>query len=796
MKWLKWFKQQKKDTYLTEDLWISDLKRQGRSGFSLIRDNKYEVRQQRNSINMTLKEHVFAWSEIPDKYYNDCVISCRIKLDSNYNAGGILFRQVNEDNFYYFLVSSKGYFRFDALFNGGPITILPWMLGDFNPEDPISLKIIIHGNNFIFLINGDWVGEATGEYFSSGQLGFCGQNFSTESVECCLQSFRVDSLPVNVEKEYTRWNEVASIPAENRLRLAKAFHTIDNLSSAIYQFRQAMKTEALDVADLKIFLQLLITRQFYKEAIPVAKRLIELDKGLDTYLDMASIYYLDNDFANLLSVLAGREDEYDQNDRYWSLIGHAYHMLGYQDKSAEAYLKAFSINNQVPLYALNAAKSYEILEEWDLAEDYYAKAGKEFFLQEAWNDLEWVLLRLEAVAADNPKTEYIRSIIDYHEGRLEEAEESFDAQLASDDYDSQIPYLKALLLQQQGKEEEALTFFEKAVALEDDVFEYWYKLAETQYSVGIDGNDSLAKALELKGDNPWALNLAGKITGDTSYFEKAYMEAKHESVLAVNWASELIKMNKHKEAYDILKAFPENPEALNQVGNILVNEESYEEAIKFYNKAISLAPDEPYYRDNIISAALYLDQFSLAEEHLRFLLDLRPDYTTMFWAGRISSRIGDYPRALVALRESLKLNPSFKEARMSLVQLYMSRLKYEEARNELKELLMQLPDDESVKKLQEKLRVVSEDRYECDCCHREWWVPKNLPEEKPLRLRGELPDHVPAGECPECKAIYCIGCIKDHLVEGRPYCLKCNVPLKLGRSALRYLIRTGIENEP
>jgi len=795
MKWLKWFKKPQKKSHVSEELLRIDLKHPGRSGFSFSEKEQFELQGGKGYVDLCLNtSHLFAWSEINDRVFQDFVLSGTLSLDAPYSAAGFLFRQVNEDNFYYFLVSNKGYCRFDVLFNGGPITLLPWMALEEDLTKEVEIRIIAHGNNFVFFVNNRWVAEVSAEYFKTGQVGFTGQNFSDDKVVCRLRELTLESRPIRVETEYTRWNEVVQIPPEDRARLAKAFFQSNNLSSAIFQYRKAVNEGDLSQEDLRLFLQALMVQEFYTEAHQVADLILQKGFHHETYLDKGHLYYLQNSFAPLKTHLQQKGDLFQEDHRYWSLMGHAHHMLGDQRQSAEAYKRAFELNSSVPLYALNSAKSFELLEEWDQAEELYVQAGREFFIQESYEDLEWVLMRLEDVAKDDPRTDFIRGIMAYHNRQWGEAEALFDQLLQGPQYDSRVPFLKGQILQARGDVSEAHDFYIKAASLDEEDVSYQFKVAETAFLLGKDCREPLEKALTLDPENPWVLNLAGKVWGEADYFKKAYEAAPQEASLAVNWASMLVQQNQVEEGIGILEKFPEDPEAVNQLGNIYVNQEDYPKGLALYKRAVKLAPENGDYHTNLLSVALYTDQFSLAEEHLRILLDIRPDDNTLFWAGRISAKIGDYPRALLSFREALSLNPRFREARISLIQLYLGRFQYKEAKEETELLLEQFPENQEGLHFLQRIRNATEYSLHCGQCQREWWVPKNLPEESPLRLRGELPDHVPAGQCPTCNEIYCIQCAKEHLKEGRLYCHKCDEPLKLSRSDLRYLIRTGIDS--
>ena len=79
--------------------------------------------------------------------------------------------------------------------------------------------------------------------------------------------------------------------------------------------------------------------------------------------------------------------------------------------------------------------------------------------------------------------------------------------------------------------------------------------------------------------------------------------------------------------------------------------------------------------------------------------------------------------------------------------------------------------------------------YRCSGCGREWWVPREVPRQGRLVVRGEPPGQAPAGVCPVCGRIYCVGCASEHVVDSRLTCAVCGEPLKLSDQRLVYLFR-------
>ena len=77
-------------------------------------------------------------------------------------AFGIMFRCVNDSNFYMLLISDKGQFRFDVVFNGTQIPLLGWTKIPENKnkkqsKDLVPLQIIANGTNFSIIINNQYV---------------------------------------------------------------------------------------------------------------------------------------------------------------------------------------------------------------------------------------------------------------------------------------------------------------------------------------------------------------------------------------------------------------------------------------------------------------------------------------------------------------------------------------------------------------------------------------------------------------------------------------------------------------
>ncbi|MHB1357428.1 MAG: hypothetical protein ACYCZF_15785 [Anaerolineae bacterium] len=89
------------------------------------------------------------------------------------NAFGIVLRYVDVDNFYVFVASSDGYYRF-AYYQDNVLTdVVPWTTSDeINMGDSNNkLSVACQGNRFILSINGTVVEDVTDDTFTSGEIG-------------------------------------------------------------------------------------------------------------------------------------------------------------------------------------------------------------------------------------------------------------------------------------------------------------------------------------------------------------------------------------------------------------------------------------------------------------------------------------------------------------------------------------------------------------------------------------------------------------------------------------------------
>jgi tetratricopeptide (TPR) repeat protein len=190
------------------------------------------------------------------------------------------------------------------------------------------------------------------------------------------------------------------------------------------------------------------------------------------------------------------------------------------------------------------------------------------------------------------------------QGNYEEAITYFDKALAIDPNYKEALNGKGDALVDQGNYEEAITYFDKALAIDPN-----YKLALNNkgYALGGQGNYEEAityydKALAIDPNYKTALNNKGYALGGQgnyeeaiTYFDKALAIDPNYKEALTNKGYALGGQGNYEEAITYFdKALAIDPnlkEALNGKGDALVDQGNYEEAITYYDKALAIDPN-------------------------------------------------------------------------------------------------------------------------------------------------------------------------------------------------------------
>ena len=89
------------------------------------------------------------------------------------NGYGLIFRQVDNQNFYFFGISADGHWRFDRAQAGALVTLVDWTPTSAIDKNSMTDYLLVRavGSSFSFFINGVKVGAYVDGTFSAGNIG-------------------------------------------------------------------------------------------------------------------------------------------------------------------------------------------------------------------------------------------------------------------------------------------------------------------------------------------------------------------------------------------------------------------------------------------------------------------------------------------------------------------------------------------------------------------------------------------------------------------------------------------------
>jgi Flp pilus assembly protein TadD len=322
--------------------------------------------------------------------------------------------------------------------------------------------------------------------------------------------------------------------------------------------------------------------------------------------------------------------------------------------------------------------------------------------------------------------------------------------------------------------------------------------------LGRNPSAALERALSLAPGDPWSNNLAGQLrleasdpAGALEFLRKAQEAAPEEEDIAVNLSEALSLAGRHEEALEVIEPSDGEAEtsarAANQQGNVLTRQGEYALAVRAYETAIRLDPDNPTYKENCASACIEVDMVHRAEELLAQVEPEHPSASVYNLLGNVAVLKGERARAEEAYLAGLARDPKNPDLAVNLAMLHRERGNFDKAKELLLSVLSSTPAHARARQLLSRIRDEREQRLSCDSCGREWWVPKALPPQPPIRVRGEPPADAPGGRCPKCGKLFCVACASAHVREMRFYCPDDDEYLKLSEDSLKWLLARIIE---
>ncbi len=749
------------------------------------------------ALRLQLKRsNLFAWVLFSPYRYRNFVTEMQIQCspENGHSAAGLLFRYINDENYYYALVSNRGYFRFDVVFNGNPTPLIPWLEVPF-PEGSSSYKfrIIAHNSSFSFYLEDQWIAETADESFDTGVLAFAGQNYDQEQyAEFALTHMLLESRPVEVEVWYDRWTKEIPVAPKQRLCLAERLYGQGHFTGALVQLRRALHQSPLDKDGMFLLAETYLNLGMYQEALEQIELCLRQDSAhKEAQLEKANLLYLQNRFLDTRRYVEQIIDSFPQNAPLWNLYGNAEYAMGRWSEAAQKYLKAVELNNEVPIFQLNTARALDRSGDPAQAGIYYAEASRLFFRQEAFDELPFIFEQIKRIDPYNPSVAAVQGKLLFQEGSIEAAEEIFQSLIKKGEAESEIEFLQGLLYMQRGVYAEAVHCFNVAIESVPDFYLYWLKRAECEYLMGSDPREALSKARELQPEDGWVHNLSGLIKMEQGEYEAArglledaYSLLPEETEVVINYSEVKFQTEGLDAALEVFNE--KDGPSFNQIGNLYAKSDRLEDATEAYRRAVQLNPEEPVFRENLAAALWDGGYINGAEEQLASLLESTPTVRGYELITKIAMEKGEYQRAFAASGAGLDMDPDSLQLKLLHAQSALHTGAMEASRMEAEQLL----DTELKAEAQEvinRIRDITEEHFECAECGREWWVPRDIPEQSQVRLYGEPPGEMPAGICPSCGRVYCVACASGHMENQRFVCASCGEALKLAKNGLKYL---------
>lgn len=152
---------------------------------------------------------------------------------------------------------------------------------------------------------------------------------------------------------------------------------------------------------------------------------------------------------------------------------------------------------------------------------------------------------------------------------------------------------------------------------------------------------------------------------------------------------------------------PENAEAANSYGQMLVRDGKPADAVGYLERAVSLDPGRWAYRFNLARCYGLLDRWDASVREYREAARIFPgDYATHFNLGLALQRFGDEEAAAVELRAAVDSRPEEPSFHLALGQTYERLGRKKEADEAFRKYIELAPEDPEAETLRTRLGAI------------------------------------------------------------------------------------------
>ena len=228
-------------------------------------------------------------------------------------------------------------------------------------------------------------------------------------------------------------------------------------------------------------------------------------------------------------------------------------------------------------------------------------------------------------------------------------------------------------LSKQGKLEEAIASYNRAIELNPNYATAYYNLGNALYDQGKleEAIVSYNRAIELDPNDAYAYNNLGNALSDQGKLEEAIT------------------------SYDrAIKIDPNHAYAYTGLGNVLYEQGKLEETIANYNRALEIDPNYATAYSNLGAVLAHQGKLEEAITNFNRALEIDPNYATAYSNLGEGLYLQNYlDEAIVALQKAIKINPRDTFAYMNLGNVLRTKNKLQEAIDKYLQAL-ELPNED------------------------------------------------------------------------------------------------------
>jgi tetratricopeptide (TPR) repeat protein len=799
------------------------------------------------SLNL-YRKNLYAWTVNPRYQYRnlqiDAVIdftACkkiipetRSKADTKAGicAFGFLLRYVDEANHLSILISDKGFFRIDAVFNGSRLPLIGWTAAPAMPkkyakhyeDHNIPVQIILNDTSIAVVINCTLALLLDDDTIQSeGYTAFAGQNWDEyEEISASLCFFSLDSRDIQCDAAYQAWAAEDDFSSEYRMQLARSYSAVGRIVPALIETKKAFAKGITRSEDCIFASRLYLSQNLYEEAYEILTRASSFFTDEQSIIEeTASVLYLWGKYDELSVYFKKLNGKEQTSAALASIKGHCLALQRLWEEAYKCYMTASSLNPEQIMHLRNAA-------------DMLSKQGKETEALEmqlsllntcieqkdlsGFAGIEDEIIGKKLNPGQKASLLAARGKKAYLEENIEEAKEQLEKYLAKRgiNKDREALFALSLIYIDEGALKEAESILQKITADEEARPSYLRTLAECKAKLNQKEQALLLteKALSLDPADGWALYLKANLLYEKGDQEGAF-EAVYASLSVLNeelcvlhlYAKLMKEKGKLDEVLSILDAVSYHSgngtsyrtDAFHLCANFYAETERFEEAQLRYKKALELSPKDVLLICDYAALCIKMNRINEADSLVSGIFTIDAPVKLYEIIASIAVKKGEPSRAEITLRQGLD---EFRDSGfdyctllINLAHLYLNSNKIDLAKETIKELIS-LEKSPRTEEIERELTAKTSREILCSLCSRKWLVPLSLGLIESMRLTAQPPSDLPAGNCPVCGKVYCIGCVEHTLSsDGRFSCPECSTALKIQDKGIFYILNKWNKEE-